>query len=70
VRSHHPDSRSVLAAFIAAYGTTPSWPSRHAAMLARCRELLEFAHRWDPDGPGEQLWRQRITTTARWREDG
>lgn len=70
VRTHHPDSRGTLAAFFTAYGTTPPWPRRHAAMLARCHELLDFARRWDPDGPGEQLWRQRILTTASWREEG
>jgi hypothetical protein len=66
VRTHHPGSHGALAGFFAAYGTTPSWAHRHAAMLARCQELLEFAHRWDPGGPGEQMWRQRIATTATW----
>jgi len=70
VRAHHPGSRGDLATFFAAYGSTPPWPRRHAAMLARCRELLEFARRRDPDGPGERLWRQRITATAGWREEG
>jgi tRNA A-37 threonylcarbamoyl transferase component Bud32 len=69
VRTHHPNSRRALAAFFTAYGTTPSWPLRHAAMLARCRELLGFAHRWDPGGPGEELWRQRLAATATWREE-
>jgi hypothetical protein len=70
VRAHHPDSHGALAAFFTAYGTTPPWPCRHAAMLARCHELAGFAHRWDPNGSGERLWRQRITTTAHWREEG
>jgi aminoglycoside phosphotransferase (APT) family kinase protein len=70
VRTHHPGSRGALAAFFTAYGTTPSWKRRHAAMLARCHQLLSLAHRRDPDGPTEELWRQRIATTARWREDG
>lgn len=69
VRTHHPDSRGALSEFYAAYGTMPSWTHRHAAMLTRCHELLDFAHRWEPAGPGEQIWRQRITTTATWREE-
>ena len=69
VRTHYPDSHGALAAFFTAYGTTPSWAHRHAAMLARCRELMTFAHRWDPHGPGEETWRQRIATTATWREE-
>jgi aminoglycoside phosphotransferase (APT) family kinase protein len=70
VRTHHPNSRGALTAFFSAYGTTPSWKRRHAAMLTRCHELLSLAHRWNPDGPAEQLWRQRIATTTRWREEG
>ena len=69
LRTHHPDRYRAITSFFAAYGTTPSWQRRHAAMLARCRELLDFAHRWDPDGAGEQLWRQRLATTATWREE-
>ena len=68
LRTHHPDSHGALAGFFAAYGMTPSWPRRHAAMLARCRELGDFAHRWDPDGPGEELWRHRLAATATWHE--
>jgi aminoglycoside phosphotransferase (APT) family kinase protein len=70
VRTHHPDGRGALPAFFTAYATTPSWKRRHTAMLARCHELLSFAHRRNPDGSAEELWRQRIATTTRWREEG
>jgi tRNA A-37 threonylcarbamoyl transferase component Bud32 len=69
VRTHHPGSRGALAGFFTAYGTTPSWAHRHAAMLARCRELVSFTHRWDPGGSGERVWRQRLAATAAWREE-
>jgi tRNA A-37 threonylcarbamoyl transferase component Bud32 len=68
VRTHHPGSAPALAAFFTAYGTTPPWRRRHAAMLTRCRDLLGFARRW-PGGPGERLWGQRIAVTATWHED-
>jgi hypothetical protein len=66
VRMHHPEHVGALDSLFDRYGTRPPWPRRHAAMLHRCRELLDLAHRWEPDGAGERLWRQRIGTTDGW----
>jgi tRNA A-37 threonylcarbamoyl transferase component Bud32 len=68
VRMHHPDHSDALGALFDRYGARPPWPSRHAAMLRRCRELLDLAHRWEPDGAAERLWRRRIEVTAGWGE--
>ncbi|MFD2348933.1 hypothetical protein ACFSTC_05265 [Nonomuraea ferruginea] len=67
VRAHHPEHVPHLRHFFEAYGgPVPSWEERHAAMLNRCRNLLDFAARWEPGGEGEKLWRQRIDDTADW----
>jgi tRNA A-37 threonylcarbamoyl transferase component Bud32 len=67
IRSHHPEHVSLLPHFFAAYdGPVPEWPERQAAMLARCRALLDFCSRWEPGGDGEKLWRKRLETTAAW----
>lgn len=36
------------------------------SLVDRCSELEQFCRRWDPDGPGEQLWRDRAVRTASW----
>ncbi|NUR85979.1 MAG: phosphotransferase, partial [Nonomuraea sp.] len=65
VRAHHPADVAHLPAFFTAYGEpTPDWASRHAAMLARIEELLDFTSRWEPGGDGEKLWRHRLETTS------
>jgi tRNA A-37 threonylcarbamoyl transferase component Bud32 len=68
VRMHHPEHVDALDSLFYRYGTRPPWQRRHAAMLERCRELLDLAHRWEPDGAGERSWRHRIQITASWRE--
>ncbi|WP_084957370.1 aminoglycoside phosphotransferase family protein [Thermoactinospora rubra] len=69
VRMHHPEHVPALPYLFEAYGEpAPPWPVRHAAMLARCKELLEFAGRWEPGGEGEELWRARLETVSGWRE--
>ena len=68
VRMHHADHAEALGALFDRYGARPPWPSRHTAMLRRCRELLDLAHRWEPDGVAERLWRRRIEVTAGWGE--
>ena len=68
VLMHHAGRAGALGVFFDAYGTRPPWPDRHAAMVRRCRELLDFAHRWQPDGDAERLWRDRIDITAGWRD--
>ncbi|MFI6598862.1 phosphotransferase [Nonomuraea sp. NPDC050536] len=67
IRAHHPSDIAHLPAFYTAYGTPqPPWEVRHAAMLTRCRDLLDFAARWKPGGDGEKLWLKRIETTSTW----
>jgi aminoglycoside phosphotransferase (APT) family kinase protein len=68
VRMHHPEHVDALDSLFGRYGTRPPWQHRHTAMLARCRELLDLAHRWEPDGAAERSWQRRIEITARWRE--
>ncbi|MEU0565880.1 phosphotransferase [Nonomuraea sp. NPDC005983] len=67
VRTHHPGHVPLLPRFFSAYGDpVPGWPERHAAMLARCRALLDFTSSWEPGGEGEKLWRGRLDATAAW----
>ncbi|MEV0350866.1 phosphotransferase [Nonomuraea sp. NPDC050680] len=69
VRMHHPEHVSRLPSFFDAYGgPVPSWPDRHAAMVARCRALLDFTGRWEPGGDGEKLWLERLDITASWTD--
>jgi hypothetical protein len=68
VRMHHPEHVDALDSLFHRYGTRPGWHRRHAAMLERCRELLDLAHPWEPDGAAERSWRHRIEITASWRE--
>jgi hypothetical protein len=68
VRMHHPEHVDALNPLFDRFGTRPSWQHRHTAMLARCRELLDLAHRWEPYGTAERSWQQRIEITASWRE--
>ncbi|MFL6077355.1 MAG: phosphotransferase [Mycobacteriales bacterium] len=68
VRTHHAGHRPDLDTFFAAYGYRPLWPDRRAAMVRRCRELLEFVRRWDPVGAGVELWQRRVAATASWTE--
>ncbi|NEE00021.1 phosphotransferase family protein [Phytoactinopolyspora halotolerans] len=68
VRMHHPAHVDALDEFFQAYGTRPAWSRRQDAMVERCRELLQMCHRWDADGAGVQLWRQRLERTTAWVE--
>ncbi|MEV0195445.1 phosphotransferase [Nonomuraea sp. NPDC050691] len=71
VRTHHPEHVALLPRFFDAYRQgggldVPAWDVRHAAMLARCRDLLDFTARWEPGGGGEKLWRDRLDSTSAW----
>ncbi|WP_419998427.1 phosphotransferase [Streptomyces boninensis] len=68
VRTHHPAHTAALAHFFTAYGTdrVPSWPTRQAAMLAKCAALRDFCDRWEPGGAAVRLWEERAATTAAW----
>ncbi len=68
VRTHHPAAAANLPGFFEAYGWTPSWPERRAAMLHRCAELERFCRDWDPHGAGITLWVGRAAQTADWLE--
>ena len=69
MRTHHPGHRRALGHFFRAYGgQVPPWQVRRTAMLTRCEELRRFCDRWQPNGPGVQLWRGRAAATADWQE--
>lgn len=68
VRMHHPGTVDELPAFFDAYGATPPWVDRHEQMVRRCRELQQFATRWDPAGPGITAWRRRTKIVESWNE--
>lgn len=62
VRLHHPDAVAALEVFFTAYGTTPPWPARQAAMLQTCRSHLERAH----DAAVVDMWLGRMEVTRSW----
>lgn len=67
IRTHHPEHAAALPYFFESYGgEVPGWAERHAAMLARCRALIDFTGRWEPGGEGEHLWRRRLEATETW----
>jgi tRNA A-37 threonylcarbamoyl transferase component Bud32 len=69
VRTHHPDRVPLLGAFFDAYsGEVPDWPTRQAAMLAKCLSLREFCERWEPGSEGVRRWEERFATTAGWED--
>jgi aminoglycoside phosphotransferase (APT) family kinase protein len=68
LRMHHPDRLADLTELFRGYGRRPAWAARQQAMLDRCRELLGFCLRWQPDGPGAQSWRHRLAVTRSWAE--
>lgn len=68
VRTHHPECTPLLAAFFAAYGGRPDWERRRAAMLSAHERLIDFCHRWDPDGAGVRRWRERLADTRGWTD--
>ncbi|MEV0587454.1 phosphotransferase [Nonomuraea sp. NPDC050310] len=69
IRTHHPEHAWALPEFFAAYGgPIPDWPARQAAMVARCQELLDFCTRWEPGGPGEKTWLERIEAVTGWSD--
>jgi hypothetical protein len=37
-------------------------------MLAWCGELRRFCGRWQPNGPGVQVWQGRAAVIAGWQE--
>lgn len=69
IRMHHPRVAGQLGVFFDAYGgAIPSWQARQAAMLGRCRSLLEHSHQRQPGGSGETQWAHRLAVTGTWQE--
>jgi Ser/Thr protein kinase RdoA (MazF antagonist) len=69
VRTHHPHLGPALPALFAGYGAEPPWRVRQEAMLARCRWLLDFVHRWpDVDPAAVGIWQRRLAATAAFSE--
>jgi aminoglycoside phosphotransferase len=69
IRMHHSCLVSQLGVFFDAYGgAIPPWPARQAAMLGRCRSLLDLSHQQQPGGPGETQWAHRLAVTRAWQE--
>jgi aminoglycoside phosphotransferase (APT) family kinase protein len=68
VRMHHPADAAAIPVLYSVYGTSFSWRDRQAAMVARCAELLDFTHEWEPEGQAEALWHERLRATAAWPE--
>jgi aminoglycoside phosphotransferase (APT) family kinase protein len=68
VRMHHAGDAASIPLLYSGYGTSFSWRDLQAAMVERCAQLIEFTHEWEPDGPAEELWRERLRVTAAWRE--
>jgi hypothetical protein len=44
VRMHHPEGTAAIPLLYSGYGTSFSWSERHAAMVDRCAELVDFTH--------------------------
>ncbi|GIF41354.1 phosphotransferase [Actinoplanes xinjiangensis] len=65
VRRHHRDDTGALTHLFTAYGSTPPWPARQAACLARCRALRD---RPGNDPADAAHWDRNITITAGWTE--
>ena len=68
VRMHHPGETTAIPLLYSGYGTSFSWRDRQAAMVDRCAELVDFTHEWEPGGPAEALWHERLRVTATWQE--
>jgi aminoglycoside phosphotransferase len=69
IRMHHPRLVSRLGVFFDAYGgAIPPWQARHAAMLGRCRSLLDLSRQQQPGGSGETQWAHRLAVTRGWQQ--
>jgi len=68
VRMHHPYAISSLPDLFEGARLAISWRDRHAAMSARCFQLLEFCKAGNAKA-GVAQWEQRLRTTERWTEN-
>ena len=67
VRMHHPDQVDAMPALFDASGLDLGWPSRQAAMVRRCEELLEMSERSQSIDAAD-LWTDRLRATEGWVE--
>jgi len=67
VRMHHPCAIAALPNLYEGARLSVNWRDRHAAMLARCFQLLEFCEAGNAKD-GVAQWKQRLRTTERWTE--
>jgi hypothetical protein len=68
VRMHHPGAAGALGELFSGYGSRPPWPERQAAMLVKCRRMLNLRRTLGTADPGYARWQQAIRTTAGWAE--
>lgn len=68
IRAHHPEYVHLLGGFFDAYGATPPWPERHAAMVTNLRQLLAFAIDRDGDSPTVTARKEQLSTTEQWSQ--
>lgn len=57
VRTHHRDLTDHLDSLFDGYGDRPAWEERHAAMIRRCEDMVEFTSRWELSA--RELWEDR-----------
>jgi hypothetical protein len=70
VRTHHPESANYVPGLFNAYGSKPNWASRHAAMIAKCTQLLDFAREFDSNSPTVATRAHQLAVTTAWVESG
>jgi aminoglycoside phosphotransferase (APT) family kinase protein len=68
IRLHHPAEAWALDAFYDSYGSRPSWPDLHNAIVERCHSMLELCARWQPGGVGVTQWAERSEIVRSWRQ--
>ena len=68
IRAHHPEYVHLLGAFFDAYGATPPWAERHAAMITNLRQLLAFAVDRDGDSPTVTARMTQLRATEQWSQ--
>jgi len=67
IRTYHPELVGQLSALFSGYGAKPAWKERHAAMIDKCRQGLEYA-RGRGDASLTALWQKRLAATMQYDE--
>jgi Ser/Thr protein kinase RdoA (MazF antagonist) len=68
VRTHHPGDVGSLGQLFTGYGDRPPWRARQHAMIARCRELLDFCKQWQRNAESVRVWERRAAAAEAWTE--